>query len=231
MEIRINRWEDVDHLPSGLNDPKDEFQLLFRFLRFRKAVDLPFTVRKSERPDFILSETIGLEVTWAANQSWEEAQAYLGNTKKPEYGQVSRNWMQGIEKGGRRLGEYVKSRQSDTTMWHSTEQAAAKADEVKRAIREKTESMRKTDYQLLEENWLLIGDRCPFVFLDVYAFCESMNDFLSKYPVQHEAIYFVTELRNHSQKEIEDVLFQLSPGNRCQIAGHKAPIIMHCWRG
>jgi hypothetical protein len=239
MELTVKNWKEVDQLAANpkANSPvdrPDEFAQLFRFLRFRKELNPPFMIRKSERPDFILSawereKRIGIEVTWAAHQSWEEAQTYLG-TQDPKYERISRNWIEGVAKSGKALGQYLQTRQSDPWSWSAGAQAAAKAAEAIHAIQKKTQALGDSTYQRFDENWLLIADRLPFLFLDTDEFCRVVIDLLSRNSLQHNAIYFVTQLRSRNRSRIwkrsenryHDILFKFSQ-QYCQIVGCLSP--------
>ena len=221
MQIAVNSWEEVDrpvaaHGDNSLVGLSDEYQQLFRFLRFRKEPKPPFCIRKSERPDFILSDLVnktGIEVTWAANQSWEEAEAYLGNEQQPEYQQISRNWFEGVDKRGKELGEFLKTRQSDSPSWGAEEQAKAKAEEVKNCICQKSDDFTERTYQRFRKNWLLISDKSPFFFLDINVFSKIMIEFLRQYSVHHDKIYLLTKLRNREEAINSDVLVSLFQKN------------------
>jgi hypothetical protein len=105
-------------------------------------------------------------------------------------------------------------------------QAAAKAAEAVHAIQKKTHARGDSTYQRFDENWLLITDRLPFLFLDTDEFCRAIIDLLSRNSLQHNAIYFITQLRSRNQSRIwkqdrdkyHDILFQFSQ-QCCQIVG------------
>jgi hypothetical protein len=228
VDLAINTWDDVPRLASdpgvhAVMGRKEDVQQLLRFLRFQKGFNLPIEIRKSERPDFIITAmesntTTGIEVTWAANPSWEEAEAYLGKTPIPKFTRISRNCVEGISKRGKALGRHLEARQLDSPIWHPREHAAAKAREVVNAIKNKVNSLSEASYQRFDQDWLIIADRSPFLFVEIDDFFHSLHDLTTWGVIQHDTLYFVTQLWNRTRREIEDVLCQFSRC-RCQVIG------------
>lgn len=225
LAVIINDWECIDTSLKNYalrlqTDHHSEVDRLIDFLQFRQGLQPPFTIKKSERPDFIVSlveagKTIGIELTWAANQSWEEAIAYILK-KNPKYSSISRNWLEGTGKQGKALGEYLKAKQSDTWSWSAADQAIAKAAEIIHAIGRKADDLLDPTYQQMDENWVIISDRSPFLFLDTDEFNRFIVDSLSQNPTPHDKVYFVTQLHDRLHDKNQKVLFDLSHGN-CQV--------------
>jgi hypothetical protein len=223
MDLAVTNWEDVDTLAfdpgmqGSTSQTKDELQQLLRFLRFRPEVDLPLTIRKGpDPPDFILASptrTTGVEVTWAANERWEQSIAHPG-TKNPQYDRVSRNCLEMTQKRSKELGKFIKEKQKASlfcgSIWGSREQAHPKAREVSNAIQRKTKSFSRPDYARFDQNWLLISDKNTFDFLDINEFSELVCHAIRQESIQHDALYFLTRLRG------EDALFKISRSH-CQV--------------
>ena len=186
---------------------------LLRFLRFTTGISFPVTIEKGERPDFIAclrnpETTYGIELTWAAHQSWEQASAYM--THRNANHQISRSWFGGISKKGRALQLYVESKQSNSVSWHPREHAMEKTNEITDAVCRKSNAIAQLSYKICDKNVLLIADKMPFLFLDLPEFRSAIVERLSSTPLTHDVTYFVTELRNRSRQVNEEVLFRLS---------------------
>ena len=88
MKFFIEHWAKLsESLPgecAGLDrTAAEELVELWRFLSIFRYFPLPLTVTKRERPDFALEPpigevSVGLEHTWAADESWEQTEQYPG---------------------------------------------------------------------------------------------------------------------------------------------------------
>lgn len=220
MKYRIESWDklvdviDMSHLKPSQTDYK-EYVEIKRLLNFDLGLKLPLSLRKRERPDFELSEIgrsreIGIEHTWAAHEGWEESEQYLLDTKNPAFESMSRNWLEGEQARGKKLGRRIAAQQGSSTIWGAREQADAKAREVKRAIKKKYEALSKDGFEKYSENWLFISDRLPFLFLDLKCFRESLvfDELLSE--PGYSRVLFLTQVRDRKLNLNSDLLFDLS---------------------
>lgn len=218
MKIQLDAPEDVER-PQLIRTLRrqgsqwGEWCRLLRFLRFRTGVSFPVTIEKGERPDFTACSrnretTYGIELTWAAHQSWEQASAHM--THRNANYQISRSWFGGINKKGRALQLYVESKQSNSASWHPREHAMEKINEIADAVCRKSNALAQVRYKIFDKNVLLITDKMPFLLLDLPEFQAAIVERLSSISLTHDATYFVTKLRNRSRQMNEEVLFRLS---------------------
>lgn len=230
MEYRIESWDKVDGVIdiSYLEPSHTDFEEcaeIKRLLHFDLGLQLPLCVRKRERPDFELSETggtrqVGIEHTWAAHEGWEQSERYLLDTKNPAFESMSRNWLEGEQASGEKLGGRITAQQGRSPIWGAREQADAKAGEVKRAIKNKLKALSKDGFETYPENWLFISDRLPFLFLDLGCFRESLvvDELLSE--PGYSRVLFLTQLRERERNVNMDVLFELSANGLSLVDGH-----------
>jgi len=230
MEYRIESWDKVDgEIDISRIEPShtdfEEWVEIKRLLHFDLGLQLPLYIRKRERPDFELLEIggtrqIGIEHTWAAHEGWEQSDEYLLNTKNPEFGSVSRNWLEGEQARGKKLGRRIMAQQGRSPIWGAREQADAKAGEVKRAIKNKLEALSKEGFETYPENWLFISDRLPFLFLDLDCFWENLIvDKLLSEP-GYSRVLFLTQVREYKRNVNMYVLFELSANGLSLVDGH-----------
>lgn len=230
MEYRIESWDKVDgiidiiHLEPSHSD-FEECAEIKRLLHFDLGLQLPLSLRKRERPDFELSETggtrqVGIEHTWAAHEGWEQSERYLLDTKNPAFESMSRNWLEGEQASGKKLGRRLTAQQGSSPIWGAREQADAKAGEVNRAIKKKLKALSKDGFATYPENWLFISDRLPFLFLDLGCFRESLivDELLSE--PGYSRVLFITQVRDRERNVNMDVLFELSDKGLSLVDGH-----------
>jgi hypothetical protein len=222
MKIQLEAPEDVERpeliRTLHLQERWEEWCQLLRFLRFQIEVNFPVSVEIGESPDFIVCSknpetTFGIELTWAAHQSWEQASAHIARRDNDR--QISRNWFRGISKMGKALEPYIASKQtgsiiSYSMIWSSREQAMEKVDEITSAICRKADFLTQAHYKICDRNMLLITDKMPFLLLELPEFHGALVKDLSSRSLIHDAIYFLTRLRNRPRHVNEEVLFHLS---------------------
>jgi hypothetical protein len=165
---------------------QQEFRELASFLRFGHAWAPPITIIPGEAPDFNISG-VGLnasvELTYAASQSWEDAEAALGRPNPPAP-LISRISLDGIRYRGRRLRAYLANHAPEF-IWSADSQAQAKAAELRTAVQRKIRHSRSR----CSLNWLLVIDKLPFLFLDLDAFVHHLPTSATPF----DAIFFVSE--------------------------------------
>jgi hypothetical protein len=225
----INSWEDVDTIASNpiAYRPRNwkrevEFWDLFRFLRLRPSLDLPFELQKCETPDFTISNlntgtTTGVEITEAAHQAYEDVLAVARRTDSLIY-QVSRPAMERVQaKRAKAVMKFAEANQDDNAIWHwhPHEMMRAKSGEVKKAVAEKS----RKKYRPHDGLMLVIIDRAP-LRLSLMELNTTFCKFLSEqYDADNNlfaAIYFVTEC----PKQNEDVLIRVGPD--CRVISRRA---------
>ena len=220
MEFRVESWSALEESLSGHGLPLDKTALeelseLKRFLAIYQDFPLPLRITKRERPDFEIIpvqevQSIGLEHTWAANEAWEQTEQYLLNTKDPECNSVARNWLEGEERRGKSLANYISGKQGDSCIWGAREQAQAKAAEVIHSVRKKSGSFSGDGFQKYPENWLLISDRLPFLFLELSCFREAIIVGIASEELGYTRVFFVTQLADRENCGKVDALFEIS---------------------
>lgn len=220
MRHRIESWEDLDSMAAmsfpGLRPTRlAEWTDIVRLLRFDLGLEPPLDLRHRERPDFELLQVggdreIGIEHTRAAHQGWEESERHLGDAVFPAFQVMSRNWFEGEKACGKSLGRRIVERQADSWIWGAREQAHAKAEEIRNAIRKKSIDSTKPGFESHKENWLLISDRCPFLYLELVDFQERLiaEDLLAE-PV-YSRILFMTRVKCRERGTTADILYDLS---------------------
>lgn len=188
--VTINTTHDLDatlqQVPDWPAHKRQEFLQLASFLRFAHGWAPPLTVIPGEAPDFIISGgglNASVELTYAASQSWEDAEAALGRSDAPAP-QISRISLENIRYRGKQLREYLANDAPKRT-WSSDSQARAKARELCEAVQRKAHQS-LSDCSL---NWLLVIDKLPFLSLDLNAFVPH----LPSSPDPFQAIFFVSE--------------------------------------
>lgn len=230
MDCNINSWDEVEGVIdlSVLGSSPADFEEcteIKRLLRFDLGLQLPLSIRKRERPDFELSETgsvrkIGIEHTWATHEAWEQSEKHLLDTTNPNFESMSRNWLEGEDAKGKKLGRRIATKHGSSPIWGAREQADAKAAEVKRAIKKKIEALSKDGFETYSENWLFISDRLPFLFLDLGCFQESLEVEMVMENSAYSRILFVTQVRDRERDINVDLLFEISDQGLSPIDSH-----------
>lgn len=187
---------------------RQEFRDLLAFLRFGHRWKAPIEISPGESPDFELRGAgfdVGVELTFAAHQGWEEAEKGL-DYPKAAYSRISRVSLEGVQQHGKRLHQKLADQADGPPMltWEAQAQASAKALEVRQAITRKVERFGSGHFVPHEQNWLLVIDKVPFLFLDFDSFSHQIR--LEECPF--DAIFFTTE----RQMERERCLFLMEVG-------------------
>lgn len=216
VEYRIEAWDRIDAIdPSRVDCARKAIEVMDvkRLLRFELGLHLPASLLPREKPDFAFSETrngrqVGIEHTRAAHEGWEEASNSLRSTKDKV--RVSRSWLTTDNVSGKQLGRRIAALQKKPAVWSPEEQADAKASEVRCALNRKSAKFFSSRFEKYLHNWLLISDSCPFVLLDLDAFCERlfMENAVSEAP--YSRVLFLTVARDRTRDADTDVLLDLS---------------------
>lgn len=230
MEYWIESWDKLDNLIGvtqldSLQKHSDEFVEIRRLLNFDLGLKLPLSIRKRERPDFEVSEAggtrkIGIEHTWAIHKGWKESVQYLLKEKDPAYKSVSRNWLEGEQAHGRKLGQKIVEKQGLLPIWSDREQADAKAEEVKLAFRKKLDDLFKDGFEKYPENWLFIFDHCPFLFLNLDYFRKKLAVNESLFRSGYSRVLFLTQVKERKRNKNLDILIDLSCKD-LSLVGHR----------
>ena len=230
MEYQIKDWATVDDVIDASHcEPShtdfEEWCEIKRLLKFDLGLRLPLSLKKRERPDFEVVEVsgarqIGCEHTWAAHEGWEQSEQYLLNTKNPPFQSISRNCLEGEHAKGKELGRRLARQQGNSPIWGVREQAEAKAEEVKRAIAKKLEALANDGFEKYPENWLLVSDRLPFLFLDLECFKDSLKGFELLVRSGYSRILFLTQVRDREHSINVHALLELSSDGISVVNGH-----------
>jgi len=196
-----------------------ECEQIVQLFNFPGVFTLPFVLTgkrgRYKSPDFLLEGkdcVLGIEVTYAAKQSWEEASNNLLDNSNPGYTTISRNWFIDIEKRGKGLGNYLKSYTLNSWVWGSKEQAKEKANDLIKAIENKSKKFLEPNFEKFDKNWLLVTDKSPFLFLDIEEFLIITTESLKKLNIPFDKVFFITQQHVSKEYPSEFLWFEIKNG-------------------
>jgi hypothetical protein len=128
---------------------------------------MPGSIVASEKPDFIITSAgkkTGVEITRAVSQEFVRAQK-LHAFKCPD-SWINLTHLEDREK--RRSNEEIFASITDcSSPWKKTEESTLEwKNKIAKALRLKRAKYNRPDYQVFDENWLLIHDDPPLPALD-----------------------------------------------------------------
>lgn len=202
---------------------EQEREAIRRLVHFDLGISPNFTITKQESPDFKITEqggdrTIGLEHVHATHPSWEEAESHLLNKKNPQHDTVSRNSLAGTKVKGKALGRLLNDSKEHSWIWDPHEQAREKALEVSEALTKKCSLFHNPHFKQYAENWLLIVDKNPFLFLDIDLFADCWHADTAHSLSSFSRILFLTQLFGRGSHVVHDGLFELNTSCVRQVA-------------
>ena len=129
---------------------------------------MPNSIVASEKPDFIITSAgkkTGIEITRAVSQEYVRAQ-------KLHVSECLSSWIDltHLKDGETRRSkkEILASIMNLSSQWKRTEKSTLEwKDKIAKALKSKRKKYNQSDYQIFDENWLLIRDDPPLPALDL----------------------------------------------------------------